>query len=329
MKILTTVIGAMATAAAMAAMPASSAQAKYPSRAITWVVPFSAGGPTDAMARNIAIQVAKKLGVSIVIENVPGAGGTIGTAKVSRAAPDGYTFLVGHVGYMAAAPALYKSLPYDPVKDFDAVFRFPDTPSVLLVNAGSRFKSVEGLVKYASSHPKDLNVGTAGVGSNSDLVTFMFASKLHVEVQPVAYKGLGPALNDLMGGQIDAMFDQSTTALPHVRGGKIRALALTSDEPMKQFPGVPTLDEKVAPGFHVTTWYGLYAPKGTPKALIDTVYGAYQDAMRNQAFTQSMAKQGILLLPAAKYAPAAFQAFTAEEGKRWAQVIKQAGIVPK
>jgi len=326
MKRLTAALAAMAAISATTLAPQAHAQDKYPSRALTWVVPFAAGGPTDAMARNIANQVSQQLGQSIVIENAPGAGGTIGATKVARAEPDGYTFLVGHIGYMAAAPSLYDNLRYDPVKNFDAVFRFPDTPLVLLVGEGSKFKTVDELLAFARANPKALNFSNAGVGSTSHLVAAMFASKAGIEIQPIAYKGAGPALNDLMGGQVDAMFDQTNTALPQVKGGKVRALGLTSTGPMAQFPGVPTMSASAVPGFEVATWYGLYAPKGVPREVIDTLYNAYKKAMSDKAFTQSMADQGIRLLPDADYAPAAFQAFTAEEGKRWASVIKDAGI---
>ncbi len=325
-KIAITVLAALTATAALPLTSQALAQDNYPSHSITWVVPFSAGGPTDAMARNIANKVSEQLGQSIVIENSPGAGGTIGATKVSRADPDGYTFLVGHIGYMAAAPSLYDNLRYDPVKDFEAVFRFPDTPLVLLVGSQSKFKTINELVDFARKNPKSLNFSNAGVGSTSHLVAAMFAAKAGMEIQPIAYKGAGPALNDLMGGQVDAMFDQTNTALPQVKGGKVRALGLTSAERMAQFPDVPTMTENAVPGFQVATWYGLYAPKGTPKEVIATLYDAYKKAMSQQAFTQSMTSQGIRLLTDKEYSPAAFQAFTAEEGKRWADVIKQAGI---
>ncbi|MYN12684.1 tripartite tricarboxylate transporter substrate binding protein BugD [Pusillimonas sp. TS35] len=326
MKNWTRFMAIAAATAAFAATAPSYAEDKYPSRQISWIVPFSAGGPTDSMARNIANQVSQRLGQSIVVENAPGAGGTIGATRAAREKPDGYTFLVGHIGYMAAAPSLYENLRYDPVKDFDAVFRFPDTPLVLLVGAKSKFKAIGELVDFARANPKALNFSNAGVGSTSHLVAAMFASKAGIEIQPIAYKGAGPALNDLMGGQVDAMFDQTNTALPQVKGGHVRALGLTSTDRMPQFPGVPAMTEAAVPGFTVATWYGLYAPKGTPREVIDTMYAAYREVMRDEAFTKSMADQGIRLLPDAEYAPAAFQAFTAEEGKRWAEVIKQAGI---
>jgi len=319
-------LAALSAAFILTPPAALAADAAYPDRAITWIVPFSAGGPTDAMARNIANEVSKQLKQTILIENVPGAGGTIGATRVARATPDGYTFLVGHIGYMAAAPTLYPRLPYDPVKDFDAVFRFPDTPLVLLVGANSPYRSVQELIAQGKADPGKLNFSNAGVGSTSHLVASLFASQADIEITPIAYKGAGPALNDLMGGQVDAMFDQTNTSLPQTRGGKVRALGLTSAKPMAQFPGVPAIGAQAIPGFQVSTWYGLYAPHGTPSKMIDTLYAAYRQAMQNQDFTRQMSDQGILLLADGDYAPQALQQHTKDEGARWAQVIKKAGI---
>ena len=319
-------LAAVSAAFVLAPSAAFAADAAYPDRAITWIVPFSAGGPTDAMARNIANEVSKHLKQTILIENVPGAGGTIGATRVARATPDGYTFLVGHIGYMAAAPTLYPSLPYTPTKDFDAVFRFPDTPLVLLVGAQSPYRSVQELIAHGKANPGKLNFSNAGVGSTSHLVASLFASQAGIQITPIAYKGAGPALNDLMGGQVDAMFDQTNTSLPQTRGGKVRALGLTSAQPMPQFPGAPAIGAQAIPGFQVSTWYGLYAPHGTPPQAIETLYAAYRKAMQNQDFTRQMSDQGILLLADDDYAPQALQQHTRDEGARWAQVIKQAGI---
>lgn len=313
-------------AACAAALPLSAHAADYPSQPLTWVVPFAAGGPTDAMARNIANRVSQELKQTILVENVGGAGGTIGATRVARAKPDGTTFLVGHVGYMAAAASLYKKLPYDPVQDFEAVFRFPDTPLVMMVGAASPHKTVEELIAYGRANPGKLNFSNAGVGSTSHLVAAMFAAKAGIEVTPVAYKGAGPALNDLMGGQVDAMFDQTNTALPQTRGDKVRALGLTSAERMPLFPGVPTIADSAIPGFQVSTWYGIYAPKGTPRPMIDTLYRAYEQALRDEAFTQRMTEQGIQLLPADAYGPDAFARHTADEVVRWRAVVQEAGI---
>ena len=306
--------------------PHTQAADGYPSRPMTWIVPFAPGGPTDAMARNIASQVSQQLKQTIVVENAPGAGGTIGAAKAARAAPDGYTLLVGHVGYMAAAPAMYAKLAYDPAKDFQAVFRFPDTPLVLMSSSASPHKTLPDLIAFAKKNPGKVNFSNAGVGSTSHLVAALFASKAGIAITSVSYKGAGPALNDLMGGQVDAMFDQTNTALPQTRGDKVRALALTSPGRMEQFPGVPTMGESALPGFDVSTWYGLYAPKGTPAAIVQTLYSAYEKAMQDTRFTDKMVEQGIVILPADQTTPAAFQRYTADEIVKWSGVIKQAGI---
>lgn len=319
-------LATVAVSAILACAPPALAQSDYPTRPITWIVPFAAGGPTDAMARNIANRVSQSLKQTILVENAGGAGGTIGAAKAARAAPDGYTFLVGHVGYMAAAPALYKKLSYDPVNDFEAVFRFPDTPLVLLVGDSSPFKTTDDIIAFGKKNPGKLNFSNAGVGSTSHLVAAMFANRAAIEVTSVAYKGAGPALNDLMGGQVDAMFDQTNTALPQTRGGKLRALGLTASQRMPQFPDVPTMSEQALPGFQVSTWYGLYAPKGTPETVIRTLSSAYDAALKDEAFTKAMVEQGIVVLPASETAPAAFARHTREEVRKWADVIEKAGI---
>lgn len=304
----------------------ASAQA-WPARSLTWVVPFAAGGPTDAMARDIADKVTRQIGQPIIIENAAGAGGTIGAAKVAKAQPDGYTFLVGHMGYMGAGPALYKKLSYDPVKSFESVFRFPDTPLVMLVGVNSRFKSVTDLIAEAKEKPGTVNFGNAGVGSTSHLIAALFEAKAGINVQSVSYKGAAPALNDLIGGQVDAMFDQSNTALPQVQGGRLRAIALTSLTPMpQQFPGVAPLAEKALPGFEAATWYGLYAPAGTPKDIVQKMHQAYMKALSDKAWTTKMSSLGVHLLNDAQYGPDAFSKHTAAEVEKWRKVVSDAKI---
>lgn len=316
---------ALALAATTAAL-AAQAQGGYPSKALTWIVPFAAGGPTDAMARDIAQRTSAQLGQQIIIENAPGAGGTIGAAKAARAPADGYTFLVGHMGYMGAAPSLYKKLAYDPVKDFEAVFRFPDTPLVMLVSKGSPYKTAEELIAYGKQHPGTLNFSNAGVGSTSHLVAALFASRAQIEITSVSYKGAAPAMTDVISGQVDAMFDQTNTALPQLAGGRLKALALTSEAPMAQFPGVPALSQKTLPGFEAATWYGIYAPKGTPRDAVQKVYQAYTKALADKAWTDKMAAQGIRLLSAEQYAPEALAKHTAAEVERWRKVAAEAKI---
>lgn len=310
------------------ALAAQLSQAQtWPARTVTWIVPFAAGGPTDAMARDIAEKVGKQIGQTVIIENAAGAGGTIGATKAARAQPDGYTFLVGHMGYMGAGPSLYKKLNYDPVKSFETVFRFPDTPLVLLVGPNSPYKSATDLIAAAKANPGKINFGHAGVGSTSHLIAALFAAKASIDVTQVAYKGAAPAMNDLMGGQVDAMFDQSNTALPQVQGGRLKAIALTSLTPMpQQYPGVAPLAEKVLPGFEAATWYGLYAPLGTPKDVVQKMHQAYMKAMTDKTWTQRMTGQGIHLLPDTQYAPDAFAKHTAAEVEKWRKVVADAKI---
>ncbi|QHJ01263.1 tripartite tricarboxylate transporter substrate binding protein BugD [Xylophilus rhododendri] len=310
--------------AALAAPAMSRAQA-WPTRPISWIVPFAAGGPTDALARDIADHTGRQLGQTILIDNAAGAGGTIGSTKAARAAPDGYTFLVGHMGYMGAAPALYKKLAYDPVKDFEPVLRMPDTPLVLLVSTRSPYGSAAELIAYAKQNPGKLNFGNAGVGSTSHLVAALFASRAGIRITQVAYKGAGPAMNDLIAGQVDAMFDQTNTALPQV-GARLKAIGLTSEKEMSQFPGVPTLGATVLPGFETSTWFGLYAPRGTPKEIVSKMSDAYLKALEDKAWTQKMAAQGIRLLPTADASATALGQHTASEVERWKKVAAEAHI---
>ena len=316
----------MLAAAALAA--AGAAHAQYPERPITWVVPFAAGGATDALARQFAERMSRGAKQPIVVENVAGAGGTVGAAKVAKTKPDGYTFLVGHVGYMAAAPSLYKQLAYDPVKDFDAVARFPDTPMVLVCGYNHRLNNIRTLMDFARANPGKLNFGNAGVGSAGHLTAALFASQVKATVTHVAYKGNAPAMTDIMGGNIDCMFDQSNTALPQVRGEKVTALAATSKERLPQMPNVPTLNESGLAGFEATTWYGIYAPQGTPREAIQLAVAQFQEAMADAPFVSKLVEQGYVLVPAEMRRPEALAAHTRREVELWRKVIADAGIPP-
>lgn len=313
-------------ALALAFVAGGALAQNYPNKPVTWIVPFSAGGPTDAMARHIADRVAREIGGTIIIENTPGAGGTVGAAKAARATPDGYTMLVGHMGYMGAAPALYKKLNYDPVRDFAPVFRFPDTPLVLMVRKEHPAKDIKALVDFGKANPDKMFISNAGVGSSSHLIAALFAASASIKVSQVPYKGAGPALIDVIGGQVDAMFDQTNTALPQIREAKLRPLAVTSKVRLPQLKDVPTLAETVLPGFEASTWYGIYAPKGTPQAVLDKVQAAYLKVMTDKAFTDKMAEQAIQMLPAEQYTGAALGRHTEAEVQRWKAVAASANI---
>jgi tripartite-type tricarboxylate transporter receptor subunit TctC len=310
------------------ASPWEAAAQAYPARPITFVVPFAAGGATDTLAREFAERMARGAPQAIVVENVAGAGGTVGAARVAKAKPDGYTFLVGHVGYMAAAPGLYKQLAYDPVQDFDAVARFPDTPMVLIAARNGRLTQIGAFIEFAKRNRGKVNMGNAGVGSAGHLVAALFASALQTDFTHVSYKGNAPALTDILAGQIDAMFDQSNTALPQVRGERVVALATTSRERLPQLPQVPTLNESGLPGFEAATWYGIYAPRGTPREAIRWLYGQFSEAMQDPAFTAKLVEQGYVLIGADERGAEALAAHTRREVERWKKVIAEAGIPP-
>jgi tripartite-type tricarboxylate transporter receptor subunit TctC len=320
--LISSAIGVLAVVSAGIA----AAQDAYPNKPITWVVPFAAGGPTDALARHIADRVARELGQPIVIDNSPGAGGTVGAAKVAKAKNDGYTFLVGHMGYMGAAPALYKKLGYDPVKDFDGVFRFPDTPLVLMVRQNHPAKDIAGLIDFAKKNPEKVFISNAGVGSSSHLIAALVASSAGIKVTMVPYKGAGPALIDVIGGQVDGMLDQTNTALPQIKEGKVRPLVVTSKVRLPQLKDVPTLNETVMPGFEASTWYGIYAPKGTPKAAVEKVQNAYLKVMKDKAYTGKMAEQAIQMLPPEQYTGDALAKHTESEVVRWRAVAARSGL---
>ncbi|MGJ7499901.1 tripartite tricarboxylate transporter substrate binding protein BugD [Variovorax sp. ZT5P49] len=318
-------VRALLAATFAAAAHGVSAQT-YPARPVTWIVPFAAGGPTDALARAMAERVARELGQPIIIDNAPGAGGTVGAAKASRAAADGYTMLVGHMGYMGAAPALYKKLAYDPVKDFAPVFRFPDTPLVLMVRKEHPAKDIKALVDFGKANPDKLFISNAGVGSSSHLIAALFAASAGIRISQVPYKGAGPALIDVIGGQVDGIFDQTNTAMPQIKEAKVRALAVTSKVRLAQLKDVPTLSETVLPGFEASTWYGIYAPKGTPQAVLDKVQQAYLKVMSDKAFTDKLAEQTIQMLPPEQYTGAALGKHTEAEVARWKAVAAKASI---
>ena len=314
----------LATALAMAVHGAAAQT--YPARPVTWIVPFAAGGPTDALARAMADRMARELGQPIIIDNSPGAGGTVGAAKASRATADGYTMLVGHMGYMGAAPALYKKLAYDPVKDFAPVFRFPDTPLVLMVRKEHPAKDIKALIDFGKANPDKLFISNAGVGSSSHLIAALFAASAGVKISQVPYKGAGPALMDVIGGQVDGIFDQTNTAMPQIKEAKVRALAVTSKVRLPQLKDVPTLAETVLPGFEASTWYGIYAPKGTPQAALDKAQQAYLKVMSDKAFADRLAEQAIQLLSPEQYTGAALGKHTEAEVARWKAVAAKANI---
>ncbi|MDM0016647.1 tripartite tricarboxylate transporter substrate-binding protein [Variovorax saccharolyticus] len=304
----------------------AAAQAAWPDKPVTLVVPYSAGGPTDVVARMLAIPMGKSLGQSVIVENTVGAGGTIAPARVARAAPNGYTILIHHMG-MATAPALYKKLPYDPLKDFEYVGQVLDVPMTLLSRKDFPASNFQELLAYVKTHKDKVSLANAGVGAVSQLCGLLFTSQIGVELTTVPYKGAGPALNDLMGGQVDLLCDQTTQTAPVIKeGNRVKVFGVTTPQRLSTMPNIPTLDEQGLKGFDVRVWHGVYAPKGTPPAVIDKINAALRVALQDLVVKQRLADLSSEIVPMDKVTPEALRSHLTAEVAKWGKVIRAAGI---
>src|SRR5882724_4446531 len=241
---------------------------EYPNKVITMVVPFAAGGPTDTVARLIAQPMSKTLKQQVIVENVLGAGGTIAANRVAKAAPDGYTLLLHHIGH-STAPALYRKLPYDPINDFEPIGLVNEVPMTLVAKKDFPPKDLKELISYVKANKDKVNLANAGLGAASHLCGMLFMSAIQTELTTVPYNGTAPAMNDLLGGQVDLMCDQTTNTTSQIKAGKIKVYGVTTLKRVASLPKVPTLDDAGLKGFEVSVWHGLYAPKNTPKPVID------------------------------------------------------------
>ena len=312
-------------AAAILALASASAQAPYPSKPVTLVVPAAAGGPTDTVARLIAESMTKTLGQTVVVENVGGAGGTIGMAKVARAAPDGYTIAVWHIA-QATAPALYDGLKYDVVADFDHLGRITDVPMTLVSKTAVAAKDVKELIDWIRGQPGKVTYGHAGIGSASHLCTLVLMRDLKIEMVGVGYRGTGPAMNDLLGGQFDVMCDQTTNTTNQIKEGRIKGYAVTTKTKVSSLPNLPTLDGTAIPGFEATAWHAMWAPKGLPKDVADKLVAALQAALKDPKVIERFADLGTEPVPQNLATPEALKSQLASEVKRWDAVIKAADV---
>ncbi len=312
------------TAALGAAIIATPAFAEYPERAITMVVPFSAGGPTDTVTRLVAESMSKDLGQQIVVENVGGAGGTLGAGKVAKADADGYTLLLHHIG-MATSATLYRKLAYDPLNAFDYVGLVTDVPMVIVARPNFEPADLKGLIEYVKANKDKVNYANAGIGAASHLCGMMFMSAIETKLTAVPYKGTGPALTDLMGGQVDFMCDQTTNTTNQIKEKKIKAYATTTAKRLDALPDVPTAGEGGLPGFQVGIWHAVYAPKGTPKAAIDKLSAALQKALKDPNVVERFASLGTVPVTQEEATPAALEAKLKSEIARWKPVIESAG----
>ena len=313
--------------AAAATLVAPIAFADYPDKPVTIVVPFSAGGPTDKVARDLAEALRKPLGGQVVIiENVGGAGGTLGATKVAKAANDGYTLLLAHAG-LSTAPSLYRNLQYKTLEDFEYLGMINEVPMTLIGKPTLPANNYAELVKWLEANKGKVNLGNAGLGSASHLCGLMFQSSIKIDMQTVPYKGTGPAMTDLLGGQIDLMCDQTTNTTSQIEGGKVKAYAVTSQKRLTTpaLAKLPTLDESGLKGFNVTIWHALYAPKGTPKAALDKINSALKMALKDPEFMKREEALGAVIITDARVNGPEHKKFVESEINKWAPVIKAAG----
>lgn len=316
----------LATAVVGAAFASSAwAQQAFPSKPVTIVVPFTAGGPTDTVARSVAQGMTKVLGQTVVVENTAGAGGTIASTRVKNASPDGYTLLLHHIG-MSTAPALYRKLAYNPLTDFEMAGMVVDTPMTLVARSDFPAKDLNEFVAYVKANKAKLNLANAGVGSASHLCGLLFQSTIQTEVTTVPFKGTADALNAVLAKQVDFLCDQTTNTTQHINAGTVKAYGVTSKTRVPTLPNLPTLDEAGLKGFQVGVWHGVYAPKGTPKAVVEKLAAAMQQAMKEPDFRKRMSDLGATVYAPEQSTPAALAAHLKSEIERWTPVIKAAGV---
>lgn len=296
----------------------------YPDRTITMIVPFAAGGPTDTVARLIGEVMSRELGQQVIVENVAGAGGTLGAARLATSEPDGYTLLLHHIG-MATSATLYRKLPYEPLNSFDYVGLVTEVPMVIVARKDFEPSDFKALVEYVKANTDKVTLANAGIGAASHLCGMLFMSKVGAKLTTVPYKGTGPALTDLMGGQVDMMCDQSTNTAKQIQAGEIKAYATTTAERLKVLPDVPTAAEAGVAGLEVGIWHGIYVPKGTPQEAIDKLTAALQAALADQNVIKSFGELGTAPVSADQATPAGLKAKLEGEIERWKPVINAAG----
>jgi tripartite-type tricarboxylate transporter receptor subunit TctC len=310
--------------AALAFALAATAQ-EYPSRTITVVVPFAAGGPTDTVARLIAQSMTKTLGHTVIIENTAGAGGTIGVEKVARSKPDGYTLLLMHIG-ISTAPSLYRNLRFDPQKDLEPIGLITDVPMTFIARKDFPPKDMKELISYVKANKDKVTYANAGVGAASHLCGMLFMTAIGTDLTTVPYKGTGPAMTDLIGGQVDFLCDQTTNTTPQIKGGKVKAYAVTTKKRVKSLPELPTVEEAGLKGFEVAVWHGLWAPAGTPKPAIAKLNAALKTALKDPNVAGKFAELGTEPVPQDRASPEVLRAFLKSEIEKWAPIIKKAGV---
>jgi tripartite-type tricarboxylate transporter receptor subunit TctC len=298
---------------------------EYPNKVITMIVPFTAGGPTDTVARLLGVPMTKTLKQQVIVENVGGAGGTIAATRVAKATPDGYTILIHHIG-MSTAPALYRKLPYKPLEDFEHIGLINEVPMTLVAKKDFPAKDLKELIAYVKANKDKVNYANAGLGAASHLCGMLFMSAIQTDVTTVPYNGTAPAMNDLLGGQVDFMCDQTTNTTTQIKAEKIKVYGVTSPKRLPSLPNVPTMDEAGLKGFEVSIWHALYAPKGTPKPVIDKLTKALQEALKDATVKQRFADLGSEPVAENRATPEAHRALLKAEIDKWGPIIKKVGV---
>ena len=311
--------------AALGAAAATGAYAQnYPTKPISLYISFAAGGPTDTLGRNLAVVMAKALQGQIVVENVVGAGGTVGPTRASKAAPDGYTVLLHHIG-MSTSPALYRNLAFNPLTDFEYIGEVADVPMTMIARGNFPAGNFKEFLAYIKSNKDKVTYANAGLGAASHLCGLLFMTAIQTDFLTVPYKGTAPAMNDLLGGQVDFMCDQTTNTTGQINGGKVKAFGVTSKKRVPSLPNIPTLEEQGLKGFEVVVWHGLYVPKGTPKPVVDRLTAALQVAVKDPDFGANLAKLGAEPVAPSRATPESLRKRLKSEIDQWGPIIKKAG----
>ncbi len=313
------------TACATLLLAFTASAQEYPTRTISIVVPFAAGGPTDTVARLIAQSMTKTLGHTVIVENQAGAGGTIGVEKIAKAKPDGYSLLLMHIG-ISTSVSLYRNLRYDPQKELEPIGLITDVPMTFIAKKDFPPKDMKELITYVKANKDKVTYANAGVGAASHLCGMLFMSAIQTDLTTVPYKGTGPAMTDLMGGQVDFMCDQTTNTTPQIKGGKVKGYSVTTKTRVKSLPDLPTVDESGLKGFEVAVWHGLWAPAGTPKAAVDKLSNALKVALKDPGVVSKFAELGTEPVADNRATPEALRSHLKAEIDKWAPIIKKAGV---
>ncbi|MEG3001692.1 MAG: tripartite tricarboxylate transporter substrate binding protein [Comamonas sp.] len=312
----------LAAAATLAVAGGAAAQGAFPSKPINIIVPFSAGGTTDILARIVGQALSLELGQAVIIDNRPGAGGNIGGQAAARAPADGYTLFMGTVGTHAINQSLYKKMPFDPIKDFAPLSRVATVPNLLVAHPSRPYKTVKELITYAKAHPGEVTYGSPGSGASPHVSGALFQSMTKAELTHVPYKGSAPAVSDLLGNQIAIMFDNMPSAIQHVRSGKLRPIAVTTAKRSPELPDVPTIAEAGVPGYEATSWFGLWVPVKTPADVQQKLHTALSKVLKDPAVVKKISDQGGDVVIDT---PAQFDAFIKTEAAKWGKVVKESG----